>query len=346
MATSPLRTTQFQLVFGICWIVLAVLHAFVLNWLGFTWNMAIWESAASNVLLAGCSLLVTITLQFYIPQKNRYAYILALCSVLAVLWLFLSRTILMNILEEASEYDRFFSRSVPIRFAIGFLMIGCMALISVLWYTIQDQREIEKRKEEAEKLSREAELYKLRQQLQPHFLFNSLNSINALISSQPQKARNMIQQLSDFLRGTLKKEENQWISLDEELQHLQLYLEIEKVRFGHRLSTEINNETNGINLQLPAMLLQPVVENAIKFGLYDTTDDITISIEAKKEDGNLILQVRNPFDSETASPKKGTGFGLSSVQRRLYLLFARNDLLQTETKDQLFITTIKIPQQK
>lgn len=345
MAISPLRTLQFRFTFGLCWLCWGILHAFVLNWYGFAWNIAAWDSTISNLLLAGASLLVTVTLQFYIPQKNKYGYILALCSVLAVLWLFLSRTLLTAILQEASAYERFFSQSVPIRLAIGFLIIGCMTLTSVLWYTIHDQREIEKRKTEAEKLSKEAELYKLRQQLQPHFLFNSLNSINALIGLQPQKARNMIQQLSDFLRGTLKKEENQWISLEEELQHLQLYLEIEKVRFGHRLSTEIKNETNGMNLQLPAMLLQPVVENAIKFGLYDTTGDITISIEAKKEDGSLLLQVKNPFDPETSSPKKGTGFGLSSVQRRLYLLFARNDLLQTETQEQLFITTIKIPQQ-
>ena len=346
MATSPLRTLQFRLVFAICWLCWSVLHAFTLNWFGFEWKDAVWESAISNLLLAGCSLLITITLQFYIPQKNKYGYILGLCSVLAIIWLLLSRTLSMLVIKEASGYERFFSQSVPIRFAIGFLIIGCISLISVLWYTIHDQREIEKRKSEAEKLSREAELYKLRQQLQPHFLFNSLNSINALIGSQPKQARNMIQQLSDFLRGTLKKEENQWISLDEELEHLNLYLDIEKVRFGHRLSTDINNETNGLKLQLPAMLLQPVVENAIKFGLYDTTGDITICIEARKEDGHLVLQVRNPFDPETSSPKKGTGFGLSSVQRRLYLLFARNDLLQTEIKEQLFITTIKIPQQK
>jgi sensor histidine kinase YesM len=346
LATSPLTTIQFKLAFAAWWVCWGVLHAFVMNWFGFTWNVAIWESVINNLLLAGCALLVTITLQFYIPQKNRYGYILGLCSVLAILWLFLSRSLLMLVLKEASDYERFFSQSTPVRLAIGFLIIGCMALISVLWYTIHDQREIEKRKSEAEKLSKEAELYKLRQQLQPHFLFNSLNSINALIGLQPQKARTMIQQLSDFLRGTLKKDDNQWISLEEELQHLQLYLEIEKVRFGHRLSTEISNETNGVKLQLPAMLLQPVVENAIKFGLYDTTGDITISIEANKEDGNLVLQVKNPFDPETASPRKGTGFGLSSVQRRLYLLFARNDLLQTQVKEQLFITTIKIPQQK
>ena len=346
MATSPLRTLQFQLVFAVCWLCWLVLHAFALNWFGFEWDIAVWDSAVSNALLAGCSLLVTVTLQFYIPQKNKYGYILGLCSVLTIIWLFLSRSLLMFVLKEASEYERFFSQSLPIRFAIGFLITGCMSLISVLWYTIHDQREIDKRKSEAEKLSREAELSKLRQQLQPHFLFNSLNSINALIGSQPLKARNMIQQLSDFLRGTLRKEENQWISLDEELQHLNLYLEIEKVRFGHRLSTHISNETNGLKLQLPAMLLQPVVENAIKFGLYDTTGDITIAIAAHKEDGHLVVQVKNPFDPDTSSPKKGTGFGLSSVQRRLYLLFARTDLVQTEVKEQLFITTIKIPQQK
>jgi two-component system LytT family sensor kinase len=214
LATSPLRTLQFRLVFAICWLCWSVLHAFTINWFGFEWKVAVWESAISNLLLAACSLLITITLQFYIPQKNKYGYILGLCSVLSIIWLFLSRTLLLLVIKEASEYEGFFSQSLPIRFAIGFLITGCMSLISVLWYTIHDQREIEKRKSEAEKLSREAELYKLRQQLQPHFLFNSLNSINALIGSQPKQARNMIQQLSDFLRGTLKKEENQWIPLE------------------------------------------------------------------------------------------------------------------------------------
>src|SRR5829696_9616985 len=130
--------------------------------------------------------------------------------------------------------------------------------------------------------------------------------------------------------------------MEEEIQHLELYLEIEKVRFGHRLSTTIVNEAK--ESSLPVMLLQPIVENAIKFGLYDTTDDIEITVKASNENGNLYVRVTNPFDAETSSPKKGTGFGLSSVQRRLYLLFARNDLLQTTTENNLFITTIKIPQ--
>jgi two-component system, LytTR family, sensor kinase len=154
----------------------------------------------------------------------------------------------------------------------------------------------------------------------------------------------MVQQLSDFLRGTLKKEETQWVTLQEELQYLQLYLDIEKVRFGNRLATIIQVDESLKALKLPALLLQPIMENAIKFGLYDTTGEITIELKALSTDGNLLISVQNPFDPETSSPNKGTGFGLKSVQRRLYLLFARNDLLTTEIKENYFITHVKIPQ--
>jgi two-component system, LytTR family, sensor kinase len=224
------------------------------------------------------------------------------------------------------------------------LIIGWMAMFSIIWYSRKDQQEIEKRKGDAEKLAREAELYKLRQQLQPHFLFNSLNSISALVGRKPEEARKMVHQLSDFLRGTLKKEENEWVTLSEELQHLQLYLDIEQVRFGHRLATEVIQEEGCTNLRLPAMLLQPLVENAIKFGLYDTTGQVTITIRASCVDSFLVLTIRNPYDPDTANPRRGTGFGLSGVKRRLYLLFARHDLLQTQGEKNIFTTQVKIPQ--
>jgi len=268
-----------------------------------------------------------------------------MCVFITLIWFFISRFTLKLLIGYEIEYDHIFSQSVPVRLVIAFLIIGTMILLSVLWYTLQNQQENEKRKTETEKLAKDAELYNLRQQLQPHFLFNSLNSINALIGIRPQEARNMIQQLSDFLRGTLKKEGSPWVTLQEELTHLQLYLDIEKVRFGHRLTTNITvDETSG-QMRMPAMLLQPVVENAIKFGLYDTTDDITIHIAASSTKDMLIITVANPFDKETTAPNKGTGFGLSSVQRRLYLVFAQQNLLKTHTEDNIFITTISIPQQ-
>ena len=123
-------------------------------------------------------------------------------------------------------------------------------MMAINWYTWQEQQKNEERKTDAEKLAKEAELFKLRQQLQPHFLFNSLNSINALIGIRPEEARKMVQQLSDFLRGTIKKEETQWVNLQEEIQYLQLYLDIEKVRFGNRLATviEIDEATQQMKL--------------------------------------------------------------------------------------------------
>jgi LytS/YehU family sensor histidine kinase len=128
------------------------------------------------------------------------------------------------------------------------------------------------------------------------------------------------------------------------MRHLQLYLDIEKVRFGHRLNTILSQDETTHFMKLPTLLLQPVVENAIKFGLYDTTGEITIRISTFTRDNQLIIRVENPFDPKTSQPKQGTGFGLSSVQRRLYLLFARNDLLTTQQAENIFITEIKIPQ--
>ena len=217
-------------------------------------------------------------------------------------------------------------------------------MMGLLWYTQEEQQTMNERKSDSERLAREAELFKLRQQLQPHFLFNSLNSISALTGTQPEKARHMIQQLSDFLRGTLKKDDQQWSTLEEEIQYLRLYLDIEKVRFGHRLQTEIIYTDEVLLMKLPSLLLQPVVENAIKFGLYDTTGEVFIKLEATMESNYLKIMVINPFDPETSQPLKGTGFGLSSIQRRLFLLFARHDLLKTQKEQTNFITTILIPQ--
>lgn len=252
--------------------------------------------------------------------------------------------VLWIIFKEGDRYFSIIHNSWSIRFGAGFLLISSMSMFSLLWYSQQEQKESDGRKRETEKLAKEAELFKLRRQLQPHFLFNSLNSISALIGYDPEKARYMIHQLSDFLRGTLKNDEQQWNTLEEELKYLQLYLDIEKVRFGHRLKTEIIYKDEILALKIPALLLQPVVENAIKFGLYDTTGEVLIKIEATMGQNNLHIMVQNPFDPETSQPLKGTGFGLSSIQRRLFLLFARSDLLSTKKDHELYITTIIVPQ--
>jgi hypothetical protein len=344
MVKSPLSVPRFRIIFSISWLVVMTDIAFLLNWYGWPWNVAIIDSSISTIILLLACLLMMNTLRFYTPGRERYFNILIWCLFLTGVWLLISRWLLKLSLGHYENYSPFLSHSLIIRSSIGFLLLGCVTLISVLWFNWGEQKENEKRNADGEKLAKEAELFKLRQQLQPHFLFNSLNSINALIGARPEEARKMVQQLSDFLRGTIKKEETQWVILREELQYLQLYLDIEKVRFGNRLNTiiETNDATN--QMKLPALLLQPIVENAIKFGLYDTTGETVIRIYADKDGNDLVIKVLNPFDPETSSPNQGTGFGLKSVQRRLYLLFARNDLLSTEAKENIFTTVVKIPQ--
>jgi two-component system, LytTR family, sensor kinase len=337
-------TKRYLFVLIALWLIWSGIHFSLLyNW-DFPMATAITDSLVSNVLLLGIGLLAANYLRYYRPQKGKYLYIIFFCITISGMWAFGIRYILEKTFSTDSIYVAFLYKSITVRYNVALLVTGCMTLIGELWYSIKEQREDESRQAAAEKLAKDAELYKLRQQLQPHFLFNSLNSISALAGRNPELARKMIQQLSDFLRGTLKKEENQWTTLGEELQHLQLYLDIEKVRFGHRLNTNIASDDTSNRQQLPHMLLQPLVENAIKFGLYDTTEDVTITIEATTTGNYLIISVQNPFDPETSAPKHGTGFGLSSVQRRLYLLFARHDLLATVVAHNIFITTIKIPQ--
>jgi two-component system, LytTR family, sensor kinase len=304
---------------------------------------AITDGLISNTLLALFCAFVINNMRYYLPKKEKYLYVLIMSFALSAVWLVLVKLILKTIYKEDNSYQQFLGNTVVLRYAVAFLMITCNTLLSLLWYTQKEQQEESERKADMERLAREAELNKLRQQLQPHFLFNSLNSISALTGQQPEKARHMIQQLSDFLRGTLRNEDQQWISLEEDLQYLHLYLDIEKVRFGYRLQSAFDCDEAALKMKLPTMLLQPLVENAIKFGLYDTIGEVAILLRAKNNNGMLEVSVQNPYDESTAMPVKGNGFGLASVKRRLFLLFGRQDLLEIKKEEQQFIVTVKIP---
>ncbi len=341
--SNHISTPRLYAAFAACGLVWAGLQTYVVHSFGFIWYIASTEGLVCSILLASACWLINNNLRYYQPEKGNYVNILIWIGALGAICTFGARWIL-PFLATGPAYTNFLLNSLTIRFFINFLAIGWVAMISMLYYTQLDQKENEKRKAEAEQLARDAELYNLRQQLQPHFLFNSLNSINALIGFKPDEARRMIHQLSDFLRGTLKKDDQQQVPLTEELTHLNLYLDIEKVRFGHRLQTEISCDKSSGEAVLPSMLLQPIVENAIKFGLYDTIGDVVVSIRAEMDGNYLILMVQNPYDPQTSRPRKGTGFGLRGVQRRLYLLFARNDLMETHANDNIFTTIIKVPQ--
>ncbi len=331
-------------IIAVSWMIWTALYTWIVYAAGADLRESLTDSIISNLILFLVGALLINLLKHYLPGKESYMNLVAIVSALTLLWFLVSKFIVISVAGSYQIRINFFRLSDAIRLAISFLALGCVTLIFVLKRTLEEKELQSQRKSDAEKLTKEAELFRLRQQLQPHFLFNSLNSISALVSRDPVQARKMIEQLSDFLRSTVRKENEQMTTLEDEFRDLELYLSIEKLRFGHRLSTTITIDENVANLKIPALLLQPVLENAIKYGIYDTTDAVNILISAGKKDNMLQIIIQNPYDPDTLNTKAGTGFGLVSVQRRLYLLFARTDLLKTETKNKLFTTTIQIPQ--
>lgn len=327
----------------ISWLFWMTVHASILFWLDLSLIRAIVDSLVFNIILIDCSILQVFIMQYYFPKKDRISYVIISALGIALTSTILSTFFLRLIFHNDPVYIDFLQTAFPVKLGVAILLATCVTMINILVYTIRDEQAAIQRKHEAEQLSKEAELFQLRSQLQPHFLFNSLNSISALAGMKPEQARHMIQQLSDFLRGTIRKDTAQLITLDEELRHLRLYLDIEKVRFGHRLQTEIICPDTCNQLQIPSLLLQPVLENAIKFGLYDTLDQVLISIQAQEDKPYLFVTISNPYDPDTQRVK-GTGFGLSAVQRRLFLLYSRNDLLRTTQDEHTFTTTLIIPQ--
>ncbi len=281
------------------------------------------------------------TFSFYHPRNYQLFIVLAAPLLLVGIWEESAAWIFESIYED--EVKLWMTESFPFRITVGYLLIAGAIGFSLMWYRLDERNAAEKRQQEIERMSKEAELFKLRQQIQPHFLFNALNSINSLIGSRPKDARQMTQKLSEFLRGTLKREHNDLLSLEEEINHLNLYLDLEQVRFGHRLNIQRKVEEGCLKQKLPSLLIQPLIENAIKYGLYGTTEDLTITLKCTLKEKRLWIEVRNPFE-EGSSDIGGTGFGLPSIKRRLYLIYGRTDLLETRIENGTFIAQLSIPQ--
>ena len=190
---------------------------------------------------------------------------------------------------------------------------------------------------------REAELKMLRSQINPHFLFNSLNSISSLTVTNPPGAREMIVKLSDFMRYSLSSRNDQPVTLHNEMESLRLYLEIEKVRFRERLVIKEDIEPECLAALLPGLLLQPLYENAVKHGVYESTGTVVINTTAKKEGENIIVSISNTVDPDSVVTRKGAGIGLKNVRTRLELFFRDEAELEVIRKEDSFTVNMKFP---
>lgn len=274
---------------------------------------------------------------------NLFVSHLAAAALSVTVGVFLTITIIKSLLPQDEVSLALLNISMAWRAALGLLYYAVIILVYHLIKYYDDLRERSQQQTQLESMLKESELEMLKSQINPHFIFNSLNSIASLTITAPSQAREMVVKLSDFLRYSLGKENKQLNSLEEELANLLLYLEIEKVRFGDRLKVETEITEAAKHLDLPNLILQPLIENAIKHGIYESLGDVTIRLKANEENGVLRVSMTNEFDPEAIS-KKGKGIGLKNVRERLRVIYGVPKLVFTETNDNLFTVRLDIPQ--
>ncbi len=256
------------------------------------------------------------------PFLKLIAVVTASSFLSAALWLALGKGIALVLarIDAFPELNSKYDANIPLLLGIGVLLFVLGIVIHYLLLAFDTARGAERRALELQVLAREAELKALRSQIQPHFLFNSLNSISALTASDAQAARAMSLRLADFFRKTLKLGQQQFIPLAEEFELAENFLSIEQIRFGPRLHFEKNIEEGCELILVPSLILQPIMENAVAHGVAHLIEGGTISFSAKKKGSHLLLSVSNPCDRDKPR-SKGNGVGLSNIRRRLDALY-------------------------
>lgn len=227
-------------------------------------------------------------------------------------------------------------------FGFGVLLYLLSISVSYLLAAFETSREAQRRGLQVQVLAREAELRSLRAQIDPHFLFNSLHSISALTTSDPQAARRMCLLLAEFLRDSLALGTAERIAMARELALVERFLAIERVRFGDRLSVDVSAGDAGACL-IPPLLLQPIVENAVTHGIAHLLDGGTIKIAAERSGGTLRIRVENPCDPDRPRGARGAGVGLANVRARLQALHGGDAWMTAGEQGGTWLVQIALP---
>lgn len=233
-------------------------------------------------------------------------------------------------LSSNSFWCLYFNRLGSIRIHLSITLYWAILGIAHALGYYQKFNEVQVRSLHLEAQLAQAQLHALKMQLHPHFLFNTLNSIASLVRNNRNiAATNMLAGLSDLLRLILKNAGDHEVSLKQELEFLQRYLEIEQVRFEDRLTIKMNVQPETLDARVPNLILQPLVENAIRHGIATNPEHGTIEINSKKNGGNLDLYIRNTgqgFSDKNFAD--GDGVGLSNTRARLEMLYGEAQKLQ------------------
>lgn len=227
-------------------------------------------------------------------------------------------------------------------FGLGMLLYLLSTGLHYAMIAAEASREAERRAAEARALAREAELQALRIQLNPHFLFNSLHSISALATIDGARAREMCIRLADFLRTSLGLGERETIPIAEELALARSYLEVEQVRFGKRLRVDADIRAECENCGIPALLLQPLIENAVKHGIAGLIEGGAVRLSARRDDSVVTIVIENEFDPD-ASTGRRDGLGLTNVRKRLDVRYGREATFEAAALGDVYRVVLRLP---
>jgi len=304
------------------------------------------EGIISICIYSGLALMLWYPFRYFNRSVTNSAVLffnLLVTAALAVtLWILLTNYLTSNLFPKDQSFPSYWDATLPYRIGTGIFIFGLTILSYYLFISLNNLSEKKARESKLESLVKETELKMLRSQINPHFLFNSLNSISSLTITDPDKARIMVIKLSEFLRYALSRKDEQPVTLRSELENLGLYLDIEKVRFGNKLVSEVTITEDCYNVMLPVMLLQPIYENAVKHGVYESIETVKIVTTAEIINGYLNISISNNYDPESI-PTKGTGTGLINVSRRIELVYGNRGSITTKKENNIFTVNIAVP---
>jgi len=312
-------------------------------------QISIVDAIIFNSIYSILGLILWCAIRFAQPKDPTFStlaiYQLAFLAVLLIVWAGSSYSLLRAIFSTRLIYLDFLDNSIPWRLISGTFFYFLLVLVYYLVIYYNNLQEKTKAEGRLNEMVRESELNLLKSQINPHFLFNSLNSISSLTITNPEQAREMTIKLSDFLRYSVSMGNNRFSTLGKELEHIRKYLDIEKVRFGQKLQYVFTIDEKCLNCEIPVMILQPLYENAVKHGVYESSGEVLVMTTARVVKGYLEILITNDFEPGAPS-KKGTGIGLANIRERMKLIYKDEQLVTTQVKGNKFEVLLVLPQKE
>jgi LytS/YehU family sensor histidine kinase len=222
----------------------------------------------------------------------------------------------LNMIYNTTQWGTQFDKIFPVLMVIGFFVYFLSAMLSYLLLAIEQTRLIEQRALQSQLKASQAELRFLKATIHPHFLFNSLTALGTLTRTSTEKAQIVCQQLADFLRYSLTFSNKDFVTINEELNHINNFLGVEKIRMGRRLQTSFTIDDALLDQKILSFSLQPLIENAIKHGIEPSLDGGTISMTIQNADEFIFINISNP-KGQNGHTVESTGHGLANLKSRL-----------------------------